>query len=58
MQNTCENPVCVFAEAGLNFSLNLHIRNILLRPTEDKGDIHTLALVIHMKITGTPKIGR
>lgn len=37
MQNTCENPVCMFAEAGPKFSLNLHSRNILLRPTEDKG---------------------
>lgn len=37
MQNTCENSVCMFAEAGLNFSLNLHIRNILVRAAEDKG---------------------
>lgn len=37
MQNTCENSVCMPDEAGLNFALNLHIRNILLRPTEDRG---------------------
>lgn len=52
-----ENPVYMLAEAGLNFALNLYIRNTLLRPTEDKG-VTEFGFSDSPKNTGTPKIGR